>query len=78
MKNKSEEIVLTEHLVNAAAVQQFLTNKIGEQFDAPSSTCISDLYSASLVVRHDIEKEICNNICIGAAGRNRAIKSESA
>lgn len=58
MKNKSEEIVLTEHLVNAAAVQQFLTNKIGEQFDAPSSTCISDLYSASLVVRHDIEKEI--------------------
>ena len=56
--NKSEGIRLQEHLENADAVQRYLAQQMGDSFNVASSSLISNLYSASLLVRHDIEKEI--------------------
>jgi DNA-binding MarR family transcriptional regulator len=67
-KEKNEEVILTEHLLNAEAVQLFLENELGEDFDILSSTLVSDLYSTSLVVRHDIEKKVLNDENISWTG----------
>lgn len=44
--------------MNAGEVQKFLALQHGEEFDSSSSSLISNLYNASLLVRHDIEREI--------------------
>lgn len=49
---------MEKYLVNAGEVQTFLAKQHGATFDVSSSSLISDLYSASLLVRHDIEKEL--------------------
>lgn len=49
---------MEKHLVHAGEVQKFLARKHGDSFDTSSSSLISNLYSASLLVRHDIEKEL--------------------
>lgn len=58
VENKTEGIRLQEHFENADAVQRFLAHQIGENFDEQSSMLVSNLYNASLYIRHDIEKEI--------------------
>lgn len=49
---------MEKYVKNAGEVQEFLAKQHGNAFDASSSLLISDLYSASLLVRHDIEKEL--------------------
>ena len=49
---------MEKHLVHAGEVQKFLARKHGDSFDTSSSSLISNLYSASLLVRHDIEKKL--------------------
>lgn len=49
---------MEKHLVHAGEVQKFLARQHGDIFDTSSSSLISNLYSASLLVRHDIEKEL--------------------
>lgn len=52
---------MEKHIIHAGEVQKFLANQHGAVFDISSSSLISDLYSASLLVRHDIEKELLIN-----------------
>lgn len=55
MPNKKS---MLEHLENADRVQQFLAQQNSDTFDVSSSSLISNLYSVSLLVRHDLEKEL--------------------
>lgn len=57
-KKGSGEIPLGDHIQHADAVQRFIAQQIGGEFDVPSSSLVSNLYSTSIIVRHDIEKEI--------------------
>jgi len=52
---------LEKLIINAGEVQKFLAKQHGNAFDISSSSLVSDLYSASLLVRHDIEKELLMN-----------------
>lgn len=55
MSNKKS---MLEHLENADRVQQFLAQQNVDTIDVSSSSLISNLYSVSLLVRHDIEREL--------------------
>lgn len=49
---------MEKYFTHANDVQKFLAKQHGDSFDILSSSLMTNLYNASLLIRHDIEKEL--------------------